>query len=261
MPSQFYDTHAHLDDPRFSSDLEDVVARAHSAGIVRIICIGTTAESSRRAIALAERFPGVYAAVGWHPSYVMDAPPDFAPALRELAAHPKVVALGETGLDFLRAPKDPAERAVYKARQIELFRQHLVVAEELGLNCVVHQREAFEETVATMGPFAGKVRGVFHCFSESVERLRRVLDLGSMVSYTGIVTFKNGANIRESLKATPMGEFMFETDAPYLAPEPHRGKALRTGLRRRHRSSCGPCQELLAGGIKRGHFGGGPPVF
>jgi TatD DNase family protein len=224
MTPIFYDTHAHLDFPDFAPDLPDVVARAQAAGIAKIISIGTDLESSRRAVAIAERFPSVFAAVGWHPAHASGAPPDIRPALRQLAVHPKVVAIGETGLDYHRPPPDPAGLAPYKARQAEIFRQQMEVAAELGLNCIIHQRDSFPDTLAQLQPFAGKLRGVFHCFSESVERLRQVLALGSLVSYTGIVTFKNAANVRESLAATPLDQFMLETDCPFLAPVPYRGK-------------------------------------
>jgi TatD DNase family protein len=138
-----------------------------------------------------------------------------------------VVAIGETGLDYHRRPNDfktAAEFEHYQQRQGEIFRQQMAVAAELGLNCVIHQRESFEDTVAQMQPFAGKTRGVFHCFSESPESLRRVLAMGSLVSFTGIVTFKNGQNARDALAAAELGQFMFETDCPFLAPVPFRGK-------------------------------------
>jgi TatD DNase family protein len=224
MPPIFYDTHAHLDFPDFALDLPEVVARAQAAGIVKIISIGTDLESSRRAIALAERFSAVFAAVGCHPTHAGEAPADIRPPLRELAGHAKVVAIGETGLDYHRPPKKATEIASYKTRQAEIFRQQMEVAAELGLNCIIHQRDSFDDTLAQFSPFAGKVRGVFHCFSESVERLRRVLALGSMVSFTGIITFKNGGNAREALAATPVDQFMLETDCPFLAPVPWRGQ-------------------------------------
>jgi TatD DNase family protein len=224
MTPIFYDTHAHLDFPDFASDLPEVLARAQAAGITKIISIGTDLQSSRRAVALAERHPSVFAAVGWHPAHAGGAPPDLRPALRELAAHPRVVAIGEIGLDYHRPPQDPGGLAPYKARQAEIFRQQMEVAVELGLNCIIHQRDSFPDTLAQLQPFAAKLRGVFHCFSESVERLGQVLALGSLVSYTGILTFKNGANVRESLAATPLDQFMLETDCPFLAPVPYRGK-------------------------------------
>jgi TatD DNase family protein len=224
----FYDTHAHLHFPDFAPDLPEVISRAAEAGITRIITIGTDFESSRQAIGIAERFEMVFAVVGWHPSHVLEAPEDIRAELREMARHPKVVALGETGLDYYRLPsRNKAARGddeAYKRRQAELFRQHLETAAELGLNCVVHQRESFDDCVDQIRPFAGDVRTVFHCFSGTPQDMDRVLELGSLVSFTGIITFKNAMMVRESLAAAPSGKFMFETDCPYLAPVPYRGK-------------------------------------
>ena len=143
--------------------------------------------------------------------------------------HPKVVALGEIGLDYHRLPGGKTggtadDDARYKQKQADIFRQQLEVASEAGLNCVVHQRDSFDDTLAQLKPFAGKVRGVFHCFGESTDRMRRVLEISSLVSFTGIVTFKNGQNVRDTVAATPLDKFMLETDCPYLAPVPYRGK-------------------------------------
>ncbi len=224
----FYDTHAHLDYPDYADDLPEVIARAQNAGITRIISIGTDLESSRRAVQLADRFEGVFAAVGWHPSNAHEAPEDIRPALRELARHPKVVAIGEIGLDYHHLPGAKTGQAGdderYKLKQAEIFRQQLEVAVEAGLNCVIHQRDSFDDTLAQLKPMAGKVRGVFHCFGEDAGRMRRVLDLGSLVSFTGIATFKNGQNVRDTIAAAPADRFMLETDCPYLAPVPYRGK-------------------------------------
>ena len=225
----FYDTHAHLDYPDFREDLAQVIERATAAGIAKIISIGTDLESSLRAVKLAEQFPGIYAAVGWHPCHAAAAPDDLRPALRELALHPKVVALGETGLDYHRGPdenppRSPADDATNKRKQAAVFMQHLEVAAELGLNCVVHQRGALEDVVVQMRPFVGKVRGVFHCFVDDPAAMLRILATGSLVSFTGIVTFKNARAVRDTLSATPLDRFMLETDCPYLAPAPFRGK-------------------------------------
>jgi TatD DNase family protein len=226
--ASFFDTHAHLDYPDYEKDFAEVIARAQAAGIAKIISIGTSLDSSRRAVALAEKFPAIYAAVGWHPSEALAAPEDLRPALRELARHPKVVAIGETGLDYFRLPSaqggSAADDAHYKRRQAEIFQQQLEVATEFGLNAIIHQRASFDDTLSQLKPFAGKIRGVFHCFGESVARLKQVLETGSLVSYTGIVTFKNGQNIRDAVAATPPDKFMLETDCPYLAPVPHRGQ-------------------------------------
>jgi TatD DNase family protein len=227
--AMFYDTHAHLTYPDFADELPQLVARAEAAGIAKIICIGTDLESSQRVIGVAERFPNVFAVVGWHPSDATQAPIDLRPALRDLAKHPKVVGLGETGLDYHRLPSTKegstaAENEPIKQRQAALFRQHLEVAVELGLGCVIHQRDSLEDTLAKFEPFAGRVRGVFHCFANDAATMQRIVAMGSLVSFTGILTFKNGQNIRDTLAATPMDKFMLETDCPFLAPMPYRGK-------------------------------------
>jgi TatD DNase family protein len=224
----FFDTHAHLDYPDYSADLPEVIARAKNAGIEKIISIGTNLESSARAIQLAEKFPEIFAVVGWHPTEAENAPHDLRPALRELARHPKVVAIGETGLDYHHLPGSrngsASDDAIYKKRQAEIFQQHLEVAAETNLNCVIHQRAAFDDTLAQLEKFAGRVRGVFHCFGESVARMEKIFALGSLVSFTGIVTFKNSQNVREAVAAVPLEKFMLETDCPYLAPVPFRGQ-------------------------------------
>ncbi len=224
----FFDTHAHLDYPDYAPDFPAVIDRAQAAGITRIIAIGTTLTSSERAIQLAEMYPGIYAVVGWHPTDALTAPDDLRPALRQLGRHPKVVAIGETGLDYFRPPSaaggSSQDDVRYKNRQAEIFQQQLEVAAELGLNCVIHQRASFDDTLAQLKPFAGRARGVFHCFGESIARLEQVLAIGSLVSFTGIVTFKNSQNVRDAVAAAPLGQFMLETDCPYLAPVPYRGK-------------------------------------
>lgn len=224
----FFDSHAHLDYPDFADDLAQVIERAETAGIARIISIGTDIASSRQAIALSERFPSVFAAVGWHPTHVTEAPADIRVALRELAQHPKVVAIGETGLDYHRLPSGKGgsgkDDEAYKRKQAEIFKQQLEVAGELGLNCIIHQRDAFDDVIGQMELFAPRVRGVFHCFANDVAEMKRVLAINSLVSFTGILTFKNGQNIRDTLRETPLDQFMLETDCPFLAPMPYRGK-------------------------------------
>ena len=241
------ETHAHLDYPDFERDLERVIARAAEAGVTRIITIGTGLESSRRAVALAERFPAVYAVVGIHPTNVTEEGLDFLPALTELARHPKVVAIGETGIDYhhvpeeLRPPKaasvDSAllaqssgdqERLIaegaWRAAQADAFRMQLDLAVELGLNVVIHQRSAWDDTLGILRPYSGKVRGVFHCFGGTPDEAAEVAALGHMVSFTGIITFRNAEQVRLTAAAVPADGYMVETDCPYLAPVPHRGK-------------------------------------
>jgi TatD DNase family protein len=224
----FYDTHAHLDYPDFAPDLAAVIERAAASDIGKIIAIGTDLESSRRAVQLSEQFPSVYAAVGWHPCQALEAPDVLPPALGELARHPKVVGIGEIGLDYYRLPSaqggTPADDQRYKHKQSTLFRQQLELALELELNCVIHQRDAFEEVVTELAGFSGTVRGVFHCFVGSPSDMQRVVAMGSLVSYTGIITFKNAQSVRDTVAATPLDRLMLETDCPYLAPVPYRGK-------------------------------------
>jgi TatD DNase family protein len=225
----FYDTHAHLDFPDFAEDLAATIGRASAVGISKLITIGTDFESSRRALALAREYPQVYAVVGWHPSHVTSAPDDVRPELRELAREPKVVAIGETGLDYHRVPEgdgglEGASAREYRMRQRRLFDQQMEVAMELGLNCVVHQRDSFDDVVAAMRPFAGALGGVFHCFGGTPGQAQQVMDLGCLVSFTGIVTFRNAEGVRKTAAAVPVGRFMLETDCPYLAPVPFRGK-------------------------------------
>jgi TatD DNase family protein len=199
------------------------------AGISKIITIGTDLASSERALKLSERFQNVFAVAGWHPSHALEAPEDLRPALRELARHPKVVAIGETGLDHYRLPSHKpggtaADDERYKRKQARIFEQQLEVAAELGLNCVIHQREALEDTIAMMQPFAARLRGAFHCFANDARAMERIVAMGSLVSFTGIVTFKNGQNVRDTLSSTPLDKFMLETDCPYLAPAPYRSQ-------------------------------------
>lgn len=227
---RFYDTHAHLDFPDYQADLEAVLERAREAGIERILSIGTTLESSRRAVALAERFEMVYAVAGWHPGYVGEAPEDIRKDLEALAIHPKVVAIGECGMDNYRMEKGAdgrptAEWEDLMRKQRRIFGQQLEVAAAAGLPCVIHQRgPCMEETLEILAPHAPRVGTVFHCFVEGPETMAKVLALGGMVSFTGIATFKNAEIVRRSLAAAPADRFMLETDAPFLAPAPHRGK-------------------------------------
>ena len=242
------ETHAHLDYPDFANDLEDVLRRAVDAGVTRIITIGTSVESSRRAIDLAEKYPAVYAAIGVHPTYVEEAEEDVFTPLRELAKNSRVAAIGETGLDYHQLPSEKVAKekqvqvmtalrtetdeeieaqirdGAYKSKQASLFQQQLDLAVELGLNAVIHQRDAWEDTLKLMQPYTGKLRGVFHCFGGSLDQANEVLNLDHLVSFTGIVTFKNGAAVREVAAQIPLWKFMVETDCPYLAPVPFRAK-------------------------------------
>ena len=215
------DTHAHLDFPEFRDDVPAILARAADAGVTRILTIGTGIESSHRAVALAEKWPQVWAVAGVHPNHVPDERPDFLTALREIAQQPRVVAIGETGLDYFRIAKDDTASRIAQAAA---FRAQLDLAAELTLPLIIHERAAWDDTLAILREYTGRVRAVFHCFGKSPEHAREVLALGHLVSFTGIVTFKNAPDAQASAAAVPLGSFMVETDCPFLAPVPHRGK-------------------------------------
>jgi TatD DNase family protein len=242
------ETHAHLDYPEFSNDFDDVLQRANEAGVTRIVTIGTSVESSRCAVALAEKYPSIYAAIGVHPTYADQANEDVITLFRELAKNRRVVAIGETGLDYHHLPSVEAakeknvqvfnalqsgteeqleasvEDGAYKSKQAELFQRQLDLAVELRLNVIIHQRDAWDDTFEILRDYGRQISGVFHCFGGTVEQANEVFDLGHLISFTGIVTFKNGAAVRAVAAQVPLDTFMVETDCPYLAPVPFRGK-------------------------------------
>jgi TatD DNase family protein len=233
------DSHAHLDFPDFARDFEAVRSRAEAAGIHRIITIGTSLAGSREALALAERYPEVHAVIGIHPNSAHEAEPGDVEALRALADSERVAAIGEAGLDYYWLPGAVARRkggtpeevealagrdAELKVRQAEIFRLQLELAAELKLNVVVHQRASWDDTLEILRPFDGRLRAVFHCFGEPPARAEEVLAAGHLISFTGIVTFRNAPAAQASAAMVPAGRYMVETDSPYLAPEPNRGK-------------------------------------
>src|SRR5437763_9445839 len=215
------ETHAHLDYPDFANDFEDVLRRATDAGVTRIITIGTSVESSRRAVELAEKYPNIFAVIGVHPTYALQATEDVITSLRKLARNPRVVAIGEIGLDYHHLPSVEAakqkhiqvfnalqseteeqveariEDGAYKSKQAELFEQLLDLAVELRMNVVIHQRDAWDDTLEILRDYGRQVSGVFHCFGGAVEEANEVLDLSYLVSFTGIVTFKYDIQVRE----------------------------------------------------------------
>ena len=226
------DTHAHLDYPDFEQDLPAILDRAKEAGVTRILTIGTSLESSRRAVALAERYPSIHAVIGVHPTSAHEAEPGVIADLRELAKSPRVVAIGEIGIDFYRGRdiiSDVPNITTPDVRngvptQADLFQAQLDLAVELGLNVVIHQRAAWDETLEILKPYTGKLRAVYHCFGNSIEEARELFDLNHMISFTGIITFKNAATAQATATQAPADSFMVETDCPYLAPVPFRGK-------------------------------------
>ncbi len=212
------DTHTHLDDPRFNEDREATIQRARQAGIDTFITIGCDLATSRAAVQLADRYPFVYASVGVHPHEARHIGDDWYPELRRLAAHKKVVAFGEIGLDYHynhSPPKDQRER----------FREQVSLAKELRLPIVIHTREAQEDTVRILQEEkASDVGGVFHCFSGDPWLAKEALDLGFYLSFSGIITFQNATMLRDIARTVPLDRLLTETDCPYLTPAPHRGK-------------------------------------
>ena len=240
------DTHSHLDFPDFDADRPEIIQRAFDAGVTRLISIGTTLESSRAALALADAYPQVYATVGIHPSEAKKESNSAIEELAQLARNPKVVAIGECGLDYHRLPSQsstpfassasvtgtihPGSEEILLADADEkncqaiFFQQQLDLAAQLRLNVVIHQRDSWEDTITTLKPYTGRLQAVFHCFSGTLSQAQQLIDMGHSVSFTGIVTFKNAKELHSCVQKIPAGSFFLETDCPYLSPEPHRGK-------------------------------------
>ncbi len=224
------DSHCHLASHRFpEEELEGIVQRATDNGIHRMVTLATSLEDCPNNLALAERFDSVYAAIGIHPCDVHETPDDYIDALRRYASHPKCVAIGETGLDYFHPAPEGWSTADYHARQRDFLRQHFQLAAELGKNIVIHTRDksgkqSLDDAVAIYREFASEVTAVFHCFLGPWENAGAILKLGGFLSYTGITTFKKAIDTLDAAVRTPADRIMVETDSPYLAPTPHRGK-------------------------------------
>ena len=217
-----FDTHAHYDSRKFDADRDAVLSALPGQGVALVVDPGCDLDSSRRAVELAERYPFVYAAVGVHPEDCGDWRDGHLDELRELAAHPKVVAIGEIGLDYYWKENPPREL------QKRVFRAQLALARELDLPVIVHDREAHGDCMDIVREFPD-VRGVFHCFSGSAEMAKELARLGWMISFTGVLTYQNARKAVEAAQAVPLDRIMIETDSPYMAPVPHRGKRNHSG--------------------------------
>jgi TatD DNase family protein len=213
------DSHCHLDFPDFAEELDAVIERAKAAGVERMVTISTRVAKGEIYQGLAERFPEVYFSIGTHPHQAAEEAETDAAAIRRFAAHPKCVALGEAGLDhhYDYAPRDVAER---------VFRAQIALARELELPLVIHAREADADVARILREemAQGRFAALLHCFTSSRALAETGLELGLYISFSGVLTFKNSAELREIAGAVPLDRVLVETDAPYLAPVPHRGK-------------------------------------
>jgi TatD DNase family protein len=214
------DSHAHIQGKEYAGEAATVIERARAAGVEKIIAVGGAGDmsSNTEAVALADSFPHVFATVGMHPHDAKDVGADDLSTLRNLATHAKVVAVGETGLDYYYN---------HSARDVQrrVFAQFIHMALETALPLVVHERDAAREAAELLrDEGAGKLRGVIHCFTGSYEAACAYLDLGFYISFTGIITFKNADALREVVRKAPLDRMLVETDSPYLTPVPHRGR-------------------------------------
>ena len=218
----FIDSHCHINFPELANDLDGVMAEMAANRVTHALCVSVNLESLPAVLKVSERFKHVFASVGVHPNEESGQEPEVADLVR-LAAHPKVVAIGETGLDYFRLSGSPAV-------QQERFRRHIQAAKVVAKPLIVHTRDAAADTLAIMREMAAaEAGGVMHCFTESLEVAEAAMEMGFYISFSGIVTFKNAEALKEVARRIPMERMLIETDSPYLAPVPYRGKTNRPG--------------------------------
>lgn len=215
-----FETHAHYDDERFLEDQNEILMQMEEAGVGRIINVGASIESTKTTLELAKTYPFVYAAVGVHPSEVDGLNEETFAWLKEQTAYEKTVAVGEIGLDFYW-DKEPKQQELQKF----WFKRQLALAKEVNLPIIIHSRDAAETTMSIMKEMhAEELNGVIHCYSYSREMAMEFIDMGYYIGVGGVVTFKNAKKLVEAVEAIPLSRIVIETDCPYMAPEPHRGK-------------------------------------
>ena len=213
-----FDTHAHLNAIQYDEDLTEVIERAKSEQVTDIVVVGFDRDTIKRAMELTDEYEMIYAAVGWHPVDAIDMTDEDLEWIKELASHPKVVAIGEMGLDYYwdKSPKDI---------QKEVFRRQIRLAKEVNLPIIIHNRDATEDVVNILKEEnAGEVGGIMHCFTGSYEVAKQCMDMNFYLSFGGPVTFKNAKKPKEVVKEIPIDRLLIETDCPYLTPHPFRGK-------------------------------------
>lgn len=215
MIQNIFDSHAHYDDARFDEDRSEVLAALPECGVRYVVNPACSLDGMDKILAMTEEYPYIYCAAGVHPHEAENAPGDLEAQLRQLAQLPKVVAIGEIGLDYYYdfAPRD---------KQMEIFSRQLALAVELELPVIVHNRDAHADTMELLKKYRPK--GIVHCYSGSAEMAREIVALGMYIGFTGVVTFKNVRRALEAIDVVPLDRLLVETDCPYMAPEPFRGK-------------------------------------
>ena len=210
------DTHAHKNDPAFDADRKEMILGLKDKGVEFVMNVGCCLESSKDCIALAEAYPFVYASVGSHPDSADEVTEEVIEQYRQMAKHPKVPAIGEIGLDYYyeTIPRETQQKA---------FRMQMALAKELDMPVIIHQRDAHDDAMRIIKEFKG-VTGVFHCYSGSAEMARQLVNLGWYIGFTGVLTFKNARKAVETAQSIPLERIVLETDCPFMAPEPFRGK-------------------------------------
>ena len=216
-----FDTHAHLNDPAFDEDRAELLDTFRDARVGLVLNAGCSLESSRDCIALAERYPWIYASVGTHPDSADEVSEEVLEAYRQMCRHEKVKAIGEIGLDYYyeTIPRDVQQRA---------FRMQMRLAQELDMPVIIHERNAHDDGMTIVKEFP-KVKGVFHCYSGSAEMARQLVNMGWYIGFTGVLTFKNARKAVETAQRIPLERIVLETDCPFMAPEPYRGKRNHPG--------------------------------
>lgn len=223
----YIDSHCHIDFPELAARLPEIFSKMADNQVSHALCVSVDLPDFPRVLDIAEKYPNIYASVGVHPDYE-ETPEPTVDELVRLSQHPKVVAIGETGLDYYRLQGD-------LEWQRERFRTHIRASRATGKPLIIHTRSASEDTIRIMreegaGTDAGGVGGVMHCFTESLEVAEAAMEMGFYISFSGIVTFKSAKELQAVARAVPLGRMLIETDSPYLAPVPHRGKMNEPGL-------------------------------
>ena len=216
-----FDSHAHLNDEAFDQDRAELLETFRDAGVGLVMNAGCSLASSREGIALAEAYPWIYCSVGTHPDTADEVNEEVLEVYRQMCSHPKVKAIGEIGLDYYY-------ETIHRDAQMRAFRMQMQLAEELDMPVIVHERDAHEDGMSIVKEFP-KVKGVFHCYSGSAEMARQLVDMGWYIGFTGVLTFKNASKAVETAASIPLERILLETDCPYMAPEPYRGKRNHPG--------------------------------